>query len=472
MRGRVVQTGREYGRAASTRRRRSKAKSLGLLIAAAIMPFSTTSIARQDAMSLLQDSADLRSAAAPGRYLAAVPRRPVELASLEAADLYGSGRGPIATPGLLDGGAFMVLDLPEPEADNGAKSSLPAPFIDRTLKGARLTISRPLPPEPAVQRADTDGPDPFASLASIRSLLALDLSGLNALPQIDETLATPQPAPVAKVSPTDVAETPVEPMPAEAGEDLGPIAGGGWNAIPMVPIEGGWRHDGTTPSVAKMNGGATPATTTPSAASPLAVVALPVTALPGVAPATPLARGQIAMTPSTKSEPEGETVATRGDLEGAGKIETRLSHRVFIPEAELAKSQQCLAEAIYFEARGEPKEGQYAVAQVVMNRARSGYYPPTVCGVVYQNAHRRNACQFSYACDRIPDRVNNQYAWRVAVAIARDVTVGGAWLPNIGDSTHYHATYVRPRWIRDMVKEDKIGRHIFYRVRWRGPIGA
>ncbi|RXF73050.1 cell wall hydrolase, partial [Hansschlegelia zhihuaiae] len=176
------------------------------------------------------------------------------------------------------------------------------------------------------------------------------------------------------------------------------------------------------------------------------------------------------LTPSRSAAAEGETVASRGDLDGDGKIETRLSHRVLIPEAELARAEQCLAEAIYFEARGESREGQYAVAQVVMNRVRSGYYPADVCGVVYQNRNRLNACQFSFACDRIPDRVTNKYAWNIATAIARDVTRGGAWLPEVGDATHYHATYVRPYWLRDMVKEDRIGRHIFYRVRWRAPL--
>jgi len=85
-------------------------------------------------------------------------------------------------------------------------------------------------------------------------------------------------------------------------------------------------------------------------------------------------------------------------------------------------SRQCLAEAIYFEARGEPEEGQVAVAQVILNRVRSGLYPGTVCDVVYQNKERHNRCQFSFACDqtaeRVPDpmgRVRNPSAWAKAV---------------------------------------------------------
>jgi hypothetical protein len=132
---------------------------------------------------------------------------------------------------------------------------------------------------------------------------------------------------------------------------------------------------------------------------------------------------------------------------------------------EEARSRKCLAEAVYFEARGEPESGQYAVAQVVMNRVRSPYYPDSVCGVVYQNKHMRNRCQFSFACDRIPDRVTNRESWKLATRIAYEVMEQGYYLGDVGQSTHYHATYVRPRWIRDMNKEAHIGRHIFYTVR-------
>src|SRR5690606_17407057 len=72
-----------------------------------------------------------------------------------------------------------------------------------------------------------------------------------------------------------------------------------------------------------------------------------------------------------------------------------------------AKAEKCLAEAVYFEARSEPYRGQIAVAQVVMNRVFSPFYPNEVCGVVYQNAHRRLACQFTFACDGIPERITD-----------------------------------------------------------------
>ena len=109
---------------------------------------------------------------------------------------------------------------------------------------------------------------------------------------------------------------------------------------------------------------------------------------------------------------------------------------------ERGKHEKCLAEAIYFEARGEPVRGQIAVAQVVMNRVFSRYYPNSVCGVVYQNSNRR-ACQFSFACDRIPnDRITEPTAMDRAKQIAHDTLDGKYWLTDVGKATHYHARWV------------------------------
>jgi len=140
-----------------------------------------------------------------------------------------------------------------------------------------------------------------------------------------------------------------------------------------------------------------------------------------------------------------------------------------LPDSVLAKKEQkCLAEGIYFEARGEPQSGQAAVAQVILNRVRNPAYPNTVCGVVYQNEARRNRCQFSFACDGRPERIRSQSAWKAAQRIALDVSEGRTWLEEVGDSTHYHANYVRPRWGKRMSKLDRIGAHIFYRTRFGG----
>jgi spore germination cell wall hydrolase CwlJ-like protein len=128
------------------------------------------------------------------------------------------------------------------------------------------------------------------------------------------------------------------------------------------------------------------------------------------------------------------------------------------------REQQCLTAGVYFEARGEPVKGQAAVAQVILNRVRNPAYPKSVCGVVYQNEKWRNGCQFSFACDGVRERVADKQAWTIAEDVASAVTAGRIWLPDVGSSTHYHATYVHPRWARAMEKMKKIGDHIFYRT--------
>ncbi len=128
------------------------------------------------------------------------------------------------------------------------------------------------------------------------------------------------------------------------------------------------------------------------------------------------------------------------------------------------KEQSCLARAIYFEARGEPLKGQAAVAQVILNRVRNPEYPNTICGVVYQNDNWRNRCQFSFACDGKRDRIKQPDLYDKAKAIAMAVTAGKIFISEVGSSTHYHATYVHPRWSRTMEKMKKIGLHIFYRT--------
>ncbi|MFZ2101213.1 MAG: cell wall hydrolase [Oricola sp.] len=128
-----------------------------------------------------------------------------------------------------------------------------------------------------------------------------------------------------------------------------------------------------------------------------------------------------------------------------------------------ANEQKCLAEGVYFEARGEKLEGQAAVAQVILNRVRNPAYPNTICGVVYQNDDWRNRCQFSFACDGIRDRVASIRHWKTAQDIAMAVSAGKIWLDSVGSATHYHAIYVRPRWARTMERKARIGLHVFYR---------
>jgi spore germination cell wall hydrolase CwlJ-like protein len=161
----------------------------------------------------------------------------------------------------------------------------------------------------------------------------------------------------------------------------------------------------------------------------------------------------------------GESVAAKGEVTGEGYHPKSPAERLGLDAKGLVKAEKCLADAIYFEARGEPVRGQIAVAQVVMNRVFSGYYPGSVCGVVYQNSNRHLACQFTFACDGIPDRVSEPDAWTRAKEIAHGTLDGKFWLPDIGKATHYHAYWVHPWWVHEMRKLDRIGVHTFYRPR-------
>ena len=130
-----------------------------------------------------------------------------------------------------------------------------------------------------------------------------------------------------------------------------------------------------------------------------------------------------------------------------------------------AKDLNCLAQAVYFEARGESYRGQVAVAQVVMNRLAHPLYPKTICNVVFQDAGHRDACQFSFACDGIPEVINEPAAWKQAQEIAAKVASGELYLPEVANATHYHATYVYPDWAPQLKRVTKIGMHIFYKFR-------
>jgi spore germination cell wall hydrolase CwlJ-like protein len=174
---------------------------------------------------------------------------------------------------------------------------------------------------------------------------------------------------------------------------------------------------------------------------------------------------EIPMPAHRPADAGGETVAGKGEVTGNGKAPSSPAERLGLAGKSRARAEKCLAEAVYFESRGESVRGQMAVAQVVMNRVFSDFYPGDVCDVVYQNAHRRLACQFTFACDGIRDVVRDQDAWQRAKRIAADTLDGKLWLEDVGKATHYHAYWVRPWWIRTMRKLHKIGVHSFYRPR-------
>jgi spore germination cell wall hydrolase CwlJ-like protein len=100
-----------------------------------------------------------------------------------------------------------------------------------------------------------------------------------------------------------------------------------------------------------------------------------------------------------------------------------------------------------------------------LNRVFSPYYPKDVCSVVYQNAHRHLACQFTFACDGKPETIRERGAWARANRIAKQSLEAKVWLPEVDKATHYHASYVHPRWAREMKVMARYGVHTFYRPR-------
>ena len=132
------------------------------------------------------------------------------------------------------------------------------------------------------------------------------------------------------------------------------------------------------------------------------------------------------------------------------------------PVAKCGESFECLAEALYFEARGETVKGQAAVAEVILNRVKSAQFPNTLCGVINQGTGRRYQCQFTYTCDGHEEVIREKRAYEQVAKEAR-LAIDGA-TPKLTDgATYYHTTAVRPRWSRSFTKTARIGVHLFYR---------
>jgi spore germination cell wall hydrolase CwlJ-like protein len=133
--------------------------------------------------------------------------------------------------------------------------------------------------------------------------------------------------------------------------------------------------------------------------------------------------------------------------------------------ASADRALDCLSQAVYYEAAGEGEDGERAVAQVVLNRMRHPAYPSTVCGVVYQGSDRMTGCQFTFTCDGSLARMPVGALWKQAQRIAKEALSGKVYAP-VGHATHYHADYVLPFWADSLDKSVKIGRHIFYRLKY------
>ena len=148
-----------------------------------------------------------------------------------------------------------------------------------------------------------------------------------------------------------------------------------------------------------------------------------------------------------------------------GSIQPAAPFRLAGSATDKARAQQCLTAAIYYEAASEPDDGQRAVAQVVLNRARHPAFPATVCGVVYQGSEKRG-CQFSFACDGSMLRgPPSSAAWARAARAAANALNGSVFAP-VGMATHYHTYAVTPSWNRSLVMTGVFGAHFFHR--WKG----
>jgi len=136
------------------------------------------------------------------------------------------------------------------------------------------------------------------------------------------------------------------------------------------------------------------------------------------------------------------------------------------PKATGGEDWKCLSQALYFEARGESVKGQFAVAEVILNRVKSSRFPDTVCGVIRQGTGRKYQCQFTYTCDGNSERIREPGAYQSVGKVAR-TALDGRVDGFTGGATHYHTTAVRPKWSRVYKRTARIGVHLFYRHNYR-----
>jgi spore germination cell wall hydrolase CwlJ-like protein len=331
------------------------------------------------------------------------------------------------------------------------------PKVDRTLKGDRLVKFAPAPAAPV--DAAPANEDPSTSNASVRGAKtayaapAADHVSLD--PELQAALSAPplaqydvsmsleaQPLDDLKVAP-DAAAVPLEPAPSQDG----------FSVKTASLYFGSSSLGASAESMERWQPGEEPMVVSPA---------------PPPDPdmkATAAAQSSVADGPANAAA-SGESIAAKGEVNSDNQRAKTPAERLgLFDQKARAKSEKCLAEAVYFEARGEAVRGQIAVAQVVLNRAFSGFYPTTVCGVVYQNKHHHMACQFTFACDNVADVVREPDMWDRAKRIAKAMLDGELWLPEVDKSTHYHAYWVHPSWVSEMKKMYKFGVHTFYRPR-------
>ena len=331
------------------------------------------------------------------------------------------------------------------------------PKVDRTLKGDRLVVA---PPESAapVDAAPPAKEDPATSNASVRGAKTAEGAPPAARapldPELAEALSAP-PLPQYDVSLSSEAR-PLQDSKSSPDADMANFDGSpsreGFSVKTASLFFGGHSLGAPLETIERWRPGEEPVVVMPEAHldTDMKVMA----SLPSTADQ------------ASRAIESGESIAPKGEVNSDDQREKTPAERLgLLDDKSRAKSEKCLTEAVYFEARGEAVRGQIAVAQVVLNRAFSGFYPTTVCGVVYQNKHRHFACQFTFACDNVADVVREPDMWDRAKRIAKAMLDGQLWLPEVDKSTHYHAYWVHPSWVSEMKKMYKFGVHTFYRPR-------
>jgi spore germination cell wall hydrolase CwlJ-like protein len=331
------------------------------------------------------------------------------------------------------------------------------PKVDRTLKGDRLVVVPPPAIEPETGRPD-DAPttleDPAASNANVRGAKTATAPAPKHLPLDPELQAAMNAPPLLQYGSQDLPKYDISlSLESRPMEDLrsSPAAvqptrsRDGFNIKTASLFFGNASLGGSAESIERWQPGEEPTIVT----------------------SDPDMKMMASLQPSdhmVRETESGESVAPKGEVNADNQLSKTPAERLGLTdEKSRAKAEKCLAEVVYFEARGEAVRGQIAVAQVVMNRAFSGKYPNDVCGVVYQNKHRHMACQFTFACDNYADVIREPDMWERAKKIANAMLDGQVWLPEVGKSTHYHAYYVHPSWVSEMTRLYKFGVHTFYR---------
>ena len=447
----------------------------------ALMP---TSIGYQDLAALLAHPAGIEQGVA--EHLIASPFGTVDRATFTYARPLGTSMPePLGyqtvnfNPSQYDGNSFLI-DAPL----NAPPARAEYPKVNRALKGDREPIAgRPLDPLPHLQPIEeTSAPKtpvvpvsqpPARVVPAAKPLLVVEpelLARLRAaaVPPVAQPAQMPPSAPVLKLGAARRVAAPASASVVPPSDDEAAIL----DKPPEIPPAGEMyppSGQGTSPDVTSFLGGDAAVSNSqtffgngvmgaPSGLQRWAAGAEPIL----VSPVDPGIKLAALEGDDSQADAGGETIAGKNDAE---RLQTP-AQRLGLSGKPRLQAEKCLADAVYFEARGEPEKGQQAVAQVVMNRVFSGFYPNNVCGVVYQNASRHLACQFTFACEgKDLSKIDEPDMWEQAKRIAKAALDGKVWLADVGHATHYHAYWVHPSWVHEMTRLYQFGVHTFYRPR-------